>query len=153
MFSPYSTSSVPLILHLLRSNCGIIETDTPEEITEKVCMVRAAGWNPDQGTANFFFTYWGSLAATTYRAGCGPKRSNRRLRDFPSAQRSRGVRRQPLILVLEDLHWVDTLSAELAGFLAESIADARILILATYRPGFIPPWIDKSYRDSSRCNR
>jgi predicted ATPase len=52
---------------------------------------------------------------------------------------------RPLVLVLEDLHWVDRISEEFLGFLAENIGDARILMLATYRPGYRPPWIDKSY--------
>ncbi len=52
---------------------------------------------------------------------------------------------RPLVLVLEDLHWVDKISEEFLGFLAENTGDARILMLATYRPGYRPPWIDKSY--------
>jgi tetratricopeptide (TPR) repeat protein len=47
--------------------------------------------------------------------------------------------------VLEDLHWVDKISEEFLGLLAENLRDARILLLATYRPGYRPPWIDKSY--------
>ena len=47
--------------------------------------------------------------------------------------------------MLEDLHWVDKISEEFLGFLAENAPDARILMLATYRPGYRPPWIDKSY--------
>ena len=52
---------------------------------------------------------------------------------------------RPLVLVLEDLHWVDKISEEFLGFLAENTGEARILMLATYRPGYRPPWIDKSY--------
>ena len=48
-------------------------------------------------------------------------------------------------LVLDDLHWVDKISEEFLGLLAENAPDARILLLATYRPGYRPPWIDKSY--------
>ena len=51
----------------------------------------------------------------------------------------------PLILVLEDLHWIDKISEAFLGFLAESVRDARVLVLATYRPGYHPPWIDKSH--------
>src|SRR5205085_7085838 len=57
----------------------------------------------------------------------------------------KGGHRRPLILVLEDLHWVDKISEEFLGFLAENIRDVRVLLLATYRPGYRPPWIDKSY--------
>ena len=52
---------------------------------------------------------------------------------------------RPLVLVLEDLHWVDKISEEFVGFLVENTGDARILMLATYRPGYRPSWIAKSY--------
>ncbi len=47
--------------------------------------------------------------------------------------------------MIEDLHWIDKISEEFLGFLAGSTPDARILLLGTYRPGYLPPWIDKSY--------
>src|SRR5262249_42219288 len=53
--------------------------------------------------------------------------------------------RRTLVLVLEDLHSVDKTSEESLGFLAENAPDARILMLGTYRPGYRPPWIDRSY--------
>ncbi len=58
-----------------------------------------------------------------------------------------GSRRRPLVLVLEDLHWIDTLSHEFVGYLAESVPGAGILVLATHRPEYRPPWIDKSYAE------
>ena len=39
----------------------------------------------------------------------------------------------PLVLVLDDLHWADTSSLLLLQFLAREIADARMLVVATYR--------------------
>ncbi|MBV9200259.1 MAG: hypothetical protein JOY83_11115, partial [Alphaproteobacteria bacterium] len=57
----------------------------------------------------------------------------------------KGSQRRPLVLVLEDLHWVDKISEEFLGFLAENVRTSRVLLLATYRPGYRPPWIDKSY--------
>src|SRR5262249_213263 len=36
-------------------------------------------------------------------------------------------------------------SEEFLGFLAENVREARVLLVATYRPGYRPPWIDKSY--------
>jgi predicted ATPase len=47
--------------------------------------------------------------------------------------------------VLEDLHWVDMISEEFLSFLAENVRDVRVLLLATYRPGYRPPWMDNSY--------
>jgi DNA-binding CsgD family transcriptional regulator len=39
----------------------------------------------------------------------------------------------PVVLVLEDLHWADTSTRDLLGFLARNAIDARLLIVATYR--------------------
>ena len=47
---------------------------------------------------------------------------------------------QPLILVFEDLHWVDNATQELLDLLAESVAAARILMLVNYRPEYRHRW-------------
>lgn len=54
------------------------------------------------------------------------------------------AQRKPLILVIEDLHWVDSASREAIGELLGSIHAERILLLLTYRPEFVPEWITKS---------
>ena len=40
---------------------------------------------------------------------------------------------QPVIVVLEDLHWSDAATVELLSFLARRRAPARLLVLGTYR--------------------
>ena len=51
----------------------------------------------------------------------------------------------PLILAVEDLHWSDPTSEELFTSLVERIPGAAILFLGTYRPGYRPAWLEKSY--------
>ncbi len=51
----------------------------------------------------------------------------------------------PLVLAVEDLQWIDPTSEAFLARLVDSIAGAPILVLATYRPGYQPPWLDKSY--------
>ena len=51
-----------------------------------------------------------------------------------------GARVQPLVLVLEDLKWFDPTLIDLIHTLSERGAKAPILILATARPEFRPPW-------------
>jgi predicted ATPase len=43
-------------------------------------------------------------------------------------------RSQPLIVVIEDLHWADVSTVDLLGFLADRFHDLRMLVIATYRP-------------------
>ena len=52
---------------------------------------------------------------------------------------------RPMIIAVEDLHWVDRSSEELFNILAENLSGAAMLLVATYRPGYLPPWIAKSY--------
>src|SRR5262249_48466049 len=52
---------------------------------------------------------------------------------------------QPLLLVMEDLHWVDPSTLEWLGLLVDHGPTARILTLCTCRPGFSPPWTGRSH--------
>src|SRR5262249_33677812 len=53
--------------------------------------------------------------------------------------------REPLILVVEDLHWGDPTSKTLLTSFVSDLSSARVLLLVTYRPGFLAPWGAKSY--------
>ena len=48
----------------------------------------------------------------------------------------RRLQQNPLVLIVEDLHWIDAASTELLHFLVERLADQRLLLLLTYRPTF-----------------
>jgi class 3 adenylate cyclase/tetratricopeptide (TPR) repeat protein len=134
-----------LALDLLRSSWGIGEADTPETITDRVRSgLQAVGMDADQDGAVL-------LHLLEIKNGDGsPALSN------PETVKEKAfeiLRRlcikaslgRPLVLVLEDLHWVDKVSEESLGVLAEDIREARVLVLATYRPGYRPAWIDKPY--------
>ena len=57
----------------------------------------------------------------------------------------RGSRQRPIVFVCEDLQWIDGSSEECLASLIEAAAGASVLSLLTYRPGYRPPWMDKSY--------
>lgn len=48
---------------------------------------------------------------------------------------------QPVLFVVEDLHWIDPSTLELISLLIDREPTTRILILLTYRPDFSPPWV------------
>ena len=52
---------------------------------------------------------------------------------------------QPLLFVMEDLHWVDPTTLELLSLLVDQGPTARILVLLTCRPDFSPPWTGRSH--------
>ena len=57
----------------------------------------------------------------------------------------RESRVQPLLLIIEDLHWIDGETEALLGGIVESLPTARILLLVNYRPEFSHDWGNKSY--------
>ncbi len=52
---------------------------------------------------------------------------------------------QPLLLVFEDLHWIDGETQTLLDSLVESLPTARIVLLVNYRPEYRHAWASKSY--------
>ena len=52
---------------------------------------------------------------------------------------------QPVLFVMEDLHWVDPTTLEFLTLLVDQGPTARILALLTFRPDFTPPWTGRSH--------
>ena len=50
----------------------------------------------------------------------------------------------PVVMVIEDLHWIDSVSEELLGKIVDSEAKLRLLLLTTRRPEYAPPWLDRA---------
>ncbi len=53
--------------------------------------------------------------------------------------------RQPLVVLIEDLHWLDPASEEYLTYIVDAVAGARVLLLCTYRPGYKTVLGDRSY--------
>ncbi len=59
---------------------------------------------------------------------------------------------QPLLLVVEDLHWIDTETQAILDSLVESLPTARILLLFNYRPEYTHTWGNKTYYTQLRID-
>ena len=53
-------------------------------------------------------------------------------------------RLSPVVMVIEDLHWIDSVSEELLGTIIDSEAKLRLLLLTTRRPDYSPPWLNRT---------
>jgi len=65
----------------------------------------------------------------------------------------KGSEISPLIMAVEDLHWIDNSSEGALKYLLESISGARILLIFTYRPEFVHTWGGRSYHNQVNLNR
>ena len=63
------------------------------------------------------------------------------------------VRRQPVLMIFEDLHWIDPTSREVLDLAVEKITEVPVLLVATYRPEFQPPWVGQSQVTVIALNR
>ena len=59
---------------------------------------------------------------------------------------------QPLLLVFEDLHWIDTETQALLDSLVESLPTAQLLLLVNYRPEYQHGWGSKTYYTQLRLD-
>ena len=59
---------------------------------------------------------------------------------------------QPLIVIFEDLHWIDEQTQALLNLLVESIGTAKILMLVNYRPEYSHSWGSKTYYTQLRLD-
>jgi class 3 adenylate cyclase/tetratricopeptide (TPR) repeat protein len=55
----------------------------------------------------------------------------------------REARKQPVLLIFEDLHWADTETQELLDALVSALGSARLMLLVSYRPGYQHNWGSK----------
>jgi transcriptional regulator with AAA-type ATPase domain/tetratricopeptide (TPR) repeat protein len=53
--------------------------------------------------------------------------------------------RQPLLVAIEDLHWIDQASEELLASMVDALPGAAVLFVVTHRPGYEPPWANRSF--------
>ena len=59
---------------------------------------------------------------------------------------------QPLMVVFEDLHWIDEETQAFLNMLADSIGTAKLLLLVTYRPEYSHSWGSKTYYTQVRLD-
>ena len=133
------------VLDLLRHHCGITDTDGPEDITLKVHRGLHEVDMAPETWAPVLLHLLGLEEETNPLAALSPEARKARILTTLTQMCLNGARHHPLILEVEDLHWIDASSDECLAALIERMAGAPILVLVTYRPGYRPAWIDKSY--------
>ncbi len=81
-----------------------------------------------------------------------PSQRRRRIHEAVKwAAPARG-RERPLLMVFEDLHWIDEETQALLDDLVNSLATARVVLLVTYRPEYGHEWGRKTYYDQIRID-
>ncbi len=133
------------VVDQLRENFRIDEFDGEPEIIAKVehGMRSLGGLEPHVPFVRYLLSVDpGDPAVVAMDAA----RRRKCIFDAVLAMSLRGATRRPLVFVFEDLHWVDTSTEEYLAALIDSVAATRILIVATHRLGYSPPFGTRSFQ-------
>jgi predicted ATPase len=63
------------------------------------------------------------------------------------------ARGHPVLMVFENMHWIDPTSRDLIDLIVDRIRQLPVLLLVTFRPEFQPPWTDQSHVTTVALNR
>jgi adenylate cyclase len=77
--------------------------------------------------------------------GLDEPQRKRRLVDAVRALTLQGAQRRPLVLLMEDLQWIDRSSQDYLDSVVDSLAAHPILLVCTYREGHAPAWENRSF--------
>ena len=128
------------------------ETDDSSTRREKIEAELAALDNELADTLPYLFALFGITGDSDRLAGMDPPIKRRRTLDAITRILLRESLVQPLIVICEDLHWIDDYTQELLDRLADSIASARVLLLVNYRPEYHHSFGDPTYYTQIRLD-
>jgi class 3 adenylate cyclase/predicted ATPase len=142
--SPHHQDSAlfPFIAQLERA-AGFERDDAPSARLDKLQALLAAS-EPAEGDAQLLAELLSVPLDGRYPAlDLPPQRKKEKTFEALSRQLASLARRQPVLMIVEDLHWADPTSRELLDLIVERIERLPVLLIATFRPEYQPPWTDQ----------
>jgi predicted ATPase/class 3 adenylate cyclase len=139
-----ATAYLPL-LELLREYFRIISIDDLRTRREKVTGRVLALDRSLEDTLPYLFALLALSEGDDRLAQMDAQVRRRRTHEAIKRILLRESLNQPLIVIFEDLHWIDQHTQEFLNLLADSIGTAKILLLVNYRPEYSHQWNSKTY--------
>ena len=132
------------VIELLKSYFEIADEDDDSRRSEKV-EAKARGLDPALAdTLPYILSLLGIAGAGASLAMMDARIRRRRTLEAVKRIIIRESLRQPLVVIFEDLHWIDAETQELLDLLVDSVASARILMLVNYRPEYHHAWSNRT---------
>src|SRR5712692_7195076 len=142
---------LPLI-DLLKNYFQITLQDDERKVQEKVAGKVLILDRALEDTLPYLFSLLGVAEAITSLQQMDPQIRKRRTFEAIKRLLVRESVNQPLLLLFEDLHWLDTETQAFLNVLSESMATARILLLVNYRPEYRHEWSSKTFYTQLRLD-
>jgi predicted ATPase len=94
-----------------------------------------------------------SLSATLPELSLTPQRKKEKTLEVLLGRLDELIRRRPVLMVFEDVHWIDPTSRELLDLTVERIRALPVLLIITFRPEFQERWSGPAYVSTLALNR
>jgi len=146
-----ATAYLPVI-GLLKDYFQIADQDDPRKVREKVTGKLLTLDETLKPTLSAFLALLDVPAEDLEWQALDPLQRRQRTLDALKRLLLLESRVQPLLLVFEDLHWIDTETQALLDSLAEGVPTARVLLLVNYRPEYQHGWGRKTYYSQLRLD-
>jgi len=153
--SPFfsNTALYPVIEQLKRA-AGFADEDSVDEKRARlsVLLERAGGTTPE--IVGLYAALLSLPASSgTSPAELSPQQLKARTIEAIISQYLRLAAAQPVLVMVEDVHWVDPTTQELLDQLVARVSDTRMLVLVTHRPEFEAPWGTQAHLTRLSLNR
>jgi class 3 adenylate cyclase len=133
------------VIELLRRYFGVEPRDDPRKMREKVTGKLLSLDRALEPTLPVFLSLLDVPVEDPEWAELDPPQRRRQTLDALKRLLLRESQVQPVLLVVEDLHWIDGETQALLDRLVESLPTARLLLLVNYRPEYQHAWGGKTY--------
>ncbi len=143
-FSHGKASAYLPVVDLLKTYFRIADRDDERTRREKVTGKVLALDRALEDTLPHLFALLGIPVGDARLDEMDPSIRRRRTREAVKSLIVRESLNQPLIVIFEDLHWIDAESEALLNLIADSLGTARILMMVNYRPEYRHNWGSKT---------
>ena len=150
----YGTATAYLpVGELLKAYCHIEDRDDLRTVRAKITGQLLALDETLQDTVPAVLALFEALPADSPFLSLDPLQRRRRTLEALKRVLLRESQVQPLLLVFEDLHWIDSETQAALDLLVESLPTARVLLLVNYRPEYQHGWGSKTSYTQLRLDR
>ena len=152
--SPQHTDSAlyPIINQIERA-AGFAHDDTAQAKLDKLDALLAKSFTPLEDRALFAELLSLPNDGRYPKADLTPQHRRERTFQALTTQIVALSQQRPVLMIFEDVHWIDPSSLEALGRGIDRIKSVGVLLIITYRPEFEPPWTGRPYVTTLNLNR
>ena len=152
--SPQHTDSAlyPIISQMERA-AGFRHDDDTQAKLDKLDALLARSFTPRQDAALFADMLSLPNDGRHQAFELAPQQRRQKTLEALTGQLEALSRFNPVLMIFEDVHWIDPTSLETLGRTVDRLRTLGVLLIVTYRPEFEPPWVGRPYVTALSLNR